>query len=547
MLFTLILKNKNMKKDTIWIALTALAALMIGYIAGARMVYRNVAKNGAALTRVSTDGSNGKIGALLNSIENLYVDSVDVDTIVEKVLPDILKELDPHSAYYPAELTQESNDELHGSFSGIGIQFSIQDDTIHVNSVIHGGPSEKVGLLAGDRIIYIDDSLFAGVHIESNDAVKHLKGPEGTEVKVGVNRPGDEGIIDFVIERGPIPVKSVDAAYMIDAETGYIELNKFGETTYQEMMVGLASLQRQGMKKLVVDLRSNTGGYLGAAIQTVNEFLPKGQRIVYTEGLHSKYAAEYANGRGHFQDIPMVVLIDESTASASEIFTGAIQDSDRGMVVGRRSFGKGLVQQPIDFADGSSVRLTIARYYTPSGRCIQKPYGDSEEDYAMDIMKRYERGEFFSADSIYLNEDEVYYTKSGRVVYGGGGIMPDYFVPQDTLAYDEYYSQIIRKSLHNKFALKYVDANRRKLSEFSRYDSMVDYLEESGAFGEFRNFASSNGVNAPGHLRQETLEQLHRLIYSGVIYNSMDMQDYMQYVNSFDVTVKKAVEVLSEK
>lgn len=538
-----------MKKKNILFAILALATVLIfGYSMGMFFSYRSYRKQAAKLEYVlRMRSSNNKISALLTSIQTLYVDSVDVDTIIEKVLPEMLKSLDPHSAYYPAEETKESNDELHGSFSGIGIQFSIQEDTIHVNSVIHGGPSEKVGLLAGDRIVYIDDSLFAGRKLDSNDAVKHLKGPEGTEVKVGVLRPGSEEIVDFTIVRGPIPVKSVDAAYMIDDEVGYIELNKFGETTYQEMMVGLAELSHKGIKKLIVDLRGNTGGYLGAAIQIVNEFLPKGQMIVYTEGVHSKYSAEYANGRGRFQDIPMVVMIDESSASASEIFTGAIQDNDRGMLVGRRSYGKGLVQQPIDFTDGSSIRLTIARYYTPSGRCIQKPYDDGEDEYSMDLLKRYERGEFFSEDSIHQNKDLVFKTRNGRTVYGGGGIMPDYFVPQDTIGYNEYYSQIVRKSLVNKFVLKYVDQNRQVLSAMKEYGEVLNWMKSNGAFQSLLQYVEKNGVKRPGSVPSEVTEQLQKLLSSNMIYNVLDMEEYLKYINSFDPTVEKAIEVLKEK
>ncbi|MCQ2109940.1 MAG: S41 family peptidase [Bacteroidaceae bacterium] len=536
-----------MKKKDIFVSVLALATVLIlGYSLGMLFSYRNFRKQAARLEYVlRMKSNNNKLSALLTSIEQLYVDSVKVDSIIEKVLPDVLKELDPHSAYFPAEETKESNDELHGSFSGIGIQFSIQEDTIHVNSVIHGGPSEKVGLQAGDRIVYIDDSLFAGKKIDSNDAVKHLKGPEGSEVKVGILRPGNTDIVDFTIVRGPIPVKSVDAAYMVNDEVGYIELNKFGETTYQEMMVGLAALSHQGMKRLVVDLRGNTGGYLGAAIQIVNEFLPKGQMIVYTEGAHSKYAAEYANGRGRFQDIPMVVMIDESSASASEIFTGAIQDNDRGLVVGRRSYGKGLVQQPIDFTDGSSIRLTIARYYTPSGRCIQKPYGEGEDDYSMDLLRRYERGEFFSEDSIHQNQDLVYTTRNGRTVYGGGGIMPDHFVPQDTIGYNEYYSQIVRKSLVNKFVLKHVDQNRSALSSMKEYEEVLGWMKSNGTYSQFLQFVDRNGVKRPGTVPADIVEQLQRLLSSNMIYNVMDMQEYLKYINSFDPTVKKALEVLA--
>ncbi len=530
------------------VVLIALVTLLLGFIIGSKVMSRIWRNQTVRLEyAMRATGRTNKISTLITAIDQLYVDSVDVDTLVEAVLPVLLNKLDPHSAYFPAEEAKESNDELHGSFSGIGVQFSMQDDTIHVNSVIRGGPSEKVGVLAGDRIVFIDDSLFAGKGVNSNDVVKRLKGPSGTEVKIGVVRPGDDGIIDFTIERGPIPVKSVDAAYMITDEIGYIELNKFGETTYSEMITGLAKLSSEGCRKIIIDLRGNTGGYLGTAIQIVNEFLPKGEMIVYTKGLHSEYDAEYANGRGRFQQIPMVIMIDESSASASEILTGAIQDNDRGTIVGRRSYGKGLVQQPIDFSDGSSIRLTIARYFTPSGRCIQKPYGKGDEDYAMDIIKRWEHGEFFSADSVHLDESQVFTTKSGRKVYGGGGIMPDVFVPQDTIAYNEYYSTIMRKSLTNKYSLKYVDSHRQDFTGRTTWKEVTAYLERQNVFSDFLKYAAGNGVERPKIVPAEAMEQLERVLYAGIIYDALDMQEYMAYINTFDSTVKKAVEILEEE
>ncbi len=526
-----------------------LVILAIGFFLGEQVIISLWKRQGTQQNAVRMSrGEGDKIGVLISAMRQKYVDVINVDSIIDLALPQILKELDPHSAYYPAEETQESNDELHGSFSGIGIQFSVQEDTIRVNSVIHGGPSEKVGVLAGDRIITIDDSVFAGKKIASNDIVKNLKGPSGTEVKIGVMRDGEKGLLDFTIERAPIPVKSVDAAYIIPGtdHIGYILINKFGENTYSEMLVGLAKLSSLGMKGLVIDLRGNTGGYLGAAIRMVNEFLPKGDLIVYTEGVHSPRSSQYANGRGQFKDIPLVVLIDESSASASEIFTGAIQDNDRGMVVGRRSYGKGLVQEPIDFVDGSSIRLTIARYYTPSGRCIQKPYGESDEDYAMDIVKRYERGEFFSADSVKQDESIVYTTKGGRRVYGGGGIMPDYFVAQDTTGYSTYYETVIRKSLVNKFSFKYVDRNRSKLSEFSSSSDMAAYLDREKVVEQFYAYAAENGVRRDNSLSAAARRQMRHAILSNIIYDAMDMDDYVQFFNSDDPTLEKAVEVLKK-
>ena len=468
--------------------------LTMGFFLGIEAMIGLYKRNNNSFHAGPSNTGSQKVETLIKAIDRKYVDQVDMDSIMDRVLPTILEALDPHSAYYPAEETQVSNDELHGSFSGIGIQFSIQDDTVRVNNVIHGGPSEKVGVLAGDRIILINDSLFAGKKIPSNDIVKNLKGPKGTTVKISVMRNGEPDLVDFTIERGDIPVKSVDAAYMISDQIGYIMINKFGETTFSEMMVSLAELSSKGMKKLIIDLRGNSGGYLGAAIQMVNEFLPKNDLIVYTQGAHSPMAKQFADGRGHYKNIPLVVMIDESSASAAEIFTGAIQDNDRGTIVGRRSFGKGLVQEPIDFNDGSSIRITIARYYTPSGRCIQKPYGDSDEDYAMDIVKRYEHGEFFSADSIKQNEDEVYTTKGGRTVYGGGGIMPDVFVAQDTTGYSTYYSNVVRKSLINQYSFKYVDSRRSDFAGLKTYADVENYLDADNVLTKFYDYAAKNGV-----------------------------------------------------
>ena len=531
-------------KKILW----SLIVLIIGFFIGSRVVITLIKQQKPGHEyRIGTLGVS-KIQALINALDKKYVENVNMDSIIDRALPVILQELDPHSAYYPAEETQESNDELHGSFSGIGIQFSMQDDTVRVNSVIHGGPSEKVGILAGDRIVLINDSVFAGKKISSNEVVKNLKGPKGTNVKVGIMRSGESGILDFNIERGDIPVKSVDAAYMISKEDGigYILINKFGETTLAEMMIGLAELSNKGMRKLIIDLRGNTGGYLGAAIQMANEFLPKNDLIVYTQGAHNPTSRTYATGHGHYTSTPIVVLIDESSASAAEIFTGAIQDNDRGTIVGRRSFGKGLVQEAIEFSDGSSMRITIARYFTPSGRCIQKPYGESDEDYAMDILKRYEHGEFFSADSIKQDESEVYTTKGGRIVYGGGGIMPDIFVAQDTTGYSTYYSTVVRKSLVNKFSFKYVDANRATFSDFKTYQEVESYLDKKNVLNRFYEFADKNGVKRDERMTKPALNQMRQALYANIIYDALDMQDYIAFINNTDPAVAKAIEVLKQ-
>ncbi|HZK03445.1 MAG TPA: S41 family peptidase [Bacteroidaceae bacterium] len=527
--------------------LIVVLSTLTGFFIGTNLVNNLWKKQAVKIDyAIKSNNKSNKISALISAIDQMYVDSVNVDTIVDKALPVILKELDPHSGYYPAQLTKESNDELHGSFSGIGIQFSLRDDTIHVNSVIKGGPAEKVGLKAGDRIIYINDTLFAGKKMLSEDVVRRLKGPDGSEVDVGISRFDEPNILYFTIARGPIPIKSVDAAYIIRDNIGYITINKFGETTYSEMMTSLSQLQKEGCKKLIVDLRGNTGGYMGTAILMANEFLPKGQMIVYTKGLHSRQTSEYANGKGRFQTIPLTVLIDETSASASEIFAGAVQDNDRGYIIGRRSFGKGLVQQPIDFSDGSSVRLTIARYYTPSGRCIQKPYDSGDEDYAMDLFKRLQHGEYFSADSVKLNESEVFKTKSGRTVYGGGGIMPDYFVPQDTIAHSVFYIEVVRKSLINKFAYNYVDLNRKTLSAFEEQESLIDFLNNDNVIEQFINFVVENRIKSPTYKDSEAVEQIKRIILANIIYNILDTQEYIKYVNIDDSTVQEAVKILTD-
>lgn len=357
------------------------------------------------------NGSSNKLNALLRIVDDQYVDTVNMADLVEKAMPQILAELDPHSTYIPAQNLEEVTSELEGSFSGIGIQFTIQDDTIHVNSVIQGGPSEKVGLMAGDRIVMVDDSLFVGKKVTNERAMRTLKGPKGTQVKLGVKRATEKDLLNFTITRGDIPQNTIDAAYMLTDDFGYIQVSKFGRTTHVELLNAIALLNHKNCKGLIIDLRGNTGGYMEAAVRMVNEFLPEGKLIVYTEGRKYPRADEFANGTGSCQKMPVIVLIDEGSASASEIFTGAIQDNDRGMVVGRRSFGKGLVQQPIDFSDGSAIRLTIARYYTPSGRCIQRPYQNGKDrNYEMDWLTRYEHGEYFSKDSIKLDENLRYST-----------------------------------------------------------------------------------------------------------------------------------------
>lgn len=491
------------------------------------------------------NGSSNKLNALLRIVDDQYVDTVNMADLVEKAMPQILAELDPHSTYIPAQKLEEVNAELEGSFSGIGIQFTIQDDTIHVSSVIQGGPSEKVGLMAGDRIVTVDDSLFVGKKVTNEKALRTLKGPKGSQVKLGIKRPTEKKLLSFTITRGDIPQNTIDAAYMLNDDLGYIQVSKFGRTTHVELLNAIALLSHKNCKGLVIDLRGNTGGYMEAAVRMVNEFLPEGKLIVYTQGRKYPRADEFANGTGSCQKMPLVVLIDEGSASASEIFTGAIQDNDRGTVIGRRSFGKGLVQQPIDFSDGSAIRLTIARYYTPSGRCIQRPYASGKDkNYEMDWLTRYEHGEYFSKDSIKLDENLRYSTALGRPVYGGGGIMPDVFVPQDTTGVTSYLTEVLSKGLTIQFTFHYTDSNRDKLKPYDTEESLLNYLKKQGIVEQFIRYADSKGIKRRNILIQKSYKLLEKNLYGNIIYNMLGKEAYIKYFNTSDPTVKKAVEIL---
>ena len=489
--------------------------------------------------------STNKVGDLLHIVDEMYVDSVNVDDMVEQVMPQVLKELDPHSMYIPAKDLEDTNAELKGSFSGIGVQFTIQSDTVHINSVIKGGPSEKVGLMAGDRIISVDDSAYVGKVVTNEETMRRLKGPKGTQVKLGIHRQGEKQPLSFTIVRGDIPVKSVDAAYMITPQLGYVRVNKFGETTYAELLFALASFGQYDCQGIIVDLRGNTGGYMAAAVQMVNEFLPKNRLIVYTEGRNSPREEYRSNGRGNVQGLPIVVLMDEISASASEIFAGAIQDNDRGTIIGRRSFGKGLVQQPFEFRDGSAMRLTVARYYTPAGRCIQKPYIKGKgQDYDMDLITRYEHGEFFSQDSIHQDESSIFHTSIGRPVYGGGGIMPDIFVPQDTSDYTSYYKMAAMRGLMVKFAFDYTDHNRPRLKEYETVETLEKYLKNQGLLEQFARYADQRGLKRRNNMLYRSRALFEESLYGNIIYNMLGMEEYLKYLNATDPAVLRAVEVL---
>ena len=491
--------------------------------------------------------SSNKLNDLLHIIDDQYVDTVNMADLVEQAMPLILSELDPHSTYIPAKDLEASNADLKGSFSGIGVQFTIQNDTIHINDVIQGGPSAKVGIMPGDRIISVNDTAFTGKKIVNDYVLHRLKGPKGSKVKLGIFRHGEKKILYFTVIRGDIPVKSVDAAYMLNDKIGYIKINKFGETTYPELLIALAELHQKDFKGLVIDLRDNTGGYMGVAIQMVNEFLPKNRLIVYTQGRKSPRQEYRSDGRGTSQQIPLVVLVNEGSASASEIFSGAIQDNDRGMIIGRRSFGKGLVQQPMEFRDGSAIRLTIARYYTPSGRCIQKPYVKGhDEDYEMDILNRYERGEFFSKDSIKMDETNKYKTRIGRIVYGGGGIMPDIFVPQDTLGFTSYFSRAANQGLIIQYCFQYTDNNRDRLRPFVTNESLLKYIQHQGLLEKFATFAEKRGLKRRGLMLYKSAKLFEKTIYGNIIYNMLGMEHYIQYLNDSDPVTLKAIDIIEK-
>ncbi len=531
--------RKSSRFTPLIIAVSVVAGIVIGTF---------YARHFAGNTLGIINGSSNKLNALLRIIEDQYVDTVNMKDLLEEAMPQILSELDPHSTYIPAQNLEAVNSELEGSFSGIGIQFTIQEDTIHVNSVIQGGPSEKVGLMPGDRIVEVDDSLFVGKGLTNEKAMRTLKGPKDTQVKLGIKRATEDKLLYFLITRGDIPQNTIDAAYMLNSDFGYIQVSKFGRTTHIELLNAIAQLNHQKCRGLIIDLRDNTGGYMEAAVRMVNEFLPEGQLIVYAQGRKYPRTEDYANGTGSCQNTPLVVLVNEGSASASEIFAGAIQDNDRGTIVGRRSFGKGLVQQPIDFSDGSAIRLTVARYYTPTGRCIQRPYENGKDSkYEMDKITRYEHGEFFSKDSIKLDENLRYSTRLGRSVYGGGGIMPDIFVPQDTTGISSYLIEVLNKGLTLQFSFRYTDQRRTKLNEFTDEETLLKHLRSQGLIEQFIRFAESKGIKRRNILIQKSMRLLEQNLYGNIIYNMLGREAHIKYINRTDPTVLKALEILERE
>lgn len=491
---------------------------------------------------IINSGSN-RLSNLLHIIDDQYVDKVNIDSLVNNAIPLILAELDPHSVYISAKDAQAANDDLKGSFTGIGVEFTIRQDTIHVQNVISNGPAERAGVLAGDKIISVDGKPFVGKIVTNEEAMHRLKGPKDTKVKIGVLRYGSKKPKYITTTRGEIPQKSITATYMLDDKTGYIRIKNFGETTYPELLIALEQLSQQGFSNLVIDLRDNTGGLLTSAIQIANEFLPKNKLIVYTEGRKSPKQEFASDGHGSYQKLPLVVLINEVSASASEIFAGAMQDNDRATIIGRRSFGKGLVQQQIGFPDGSIIRLTIARYYTPSGRCIQKPYSTGDDkNYEQDLITRYQHGEFFSQDSI-KHHGPAYHTGIGRVVYGGGGITPDIFVAEDTLGMTSYYKEASMSGLILQYAFTYTDDNRPKLNTYKEMMELASYLAKQNLVDKFATYADKHGLKRRNLMIKKSHKLLERYINSRIIYNMLDESAWNEYINLGDPTIEAALKV----
>ena len=531
--------DKN-KRIAIWLPVIIAASIALGIFIGNHYLSISTGK-------FRSYASGNKINAILDIIDEQYVDTVNMSQLVEGAIPKIFSELDPHSGYIPAADAQMVNEELEGSFSGIGVSFNLQTDTILVISVIPGGPSEKAGLLAGDRIITINDSLFAGNNSSQGKIMKTLRGAKNSVVKLGIKRSTSQDLLYFNVTRGDVPVNSVDVAYVVREGVGYIKVNKFARTTYNEFITAIAKLKQQNCKSFIIDLRGNTGGYMDAAINMINEFMVNGRLIVYTEGKAFPRNDVYANGTGTCQDAPIVVLTDEFSGSASEIFAGAIQDNDRGLIIGRRTYGKGLVQSQIPLSDGSALRLTIARYYTPSGRCIQKDYelGKTDE-YDQDLFNRFMHGEFDSADSIKINNSLKYQTSLGRTVYGGGGIMPDIFIPRDTSGVTSYFSNVINSGVLNLFTLEYSDNNREKLSSFKTYQELYNYLKKQPLLDKFTNYAVSKGIRKRVTLINISAKLIENQLHSYIVRNFFNDEGFYPIFLKDDVTLLKAVEVIEQ-
>ncbi|WP_290454986.1 S41 family peptidase [Duncaniella muris] len=527
--------NNRLKKTSVWMPLAIAVALVAGMWIG-KSFFNNSARW----------NSRSKLDTILEIIDRSYVDDVDPDSLLEASFAGLLSHLDPHSVYIPAADLQNVNEELSGSFSGIGISFNLLNDSINVLEVISGGPSEKAGLLAGDKIVSINDTIVAGQKWSDVKVRSSLRGPKGSVVKLGIKRHTSKKILPFEVVRGDIPVTSIDAAYMIAPKTGYVKINKFGSNTYSEFLTSVVNLMADGAEKFVIDLRGNGGGFMEPAVLMANEFLPAGSPIVSMRDKTSPDdSPTYSDGSGSLLNTELVVLIDEVSASASEIFAGAIQDNDRGLVIGRRSFGKGLVQNQIELPDSSALRLTIARYYTPSGRCIQKAYAPGT-DYDRDIINRYEHGEFYSADSIKLDKSLAFETMHGRTVYGGGGIMPDIFVPNDTAGITSYYLNVVNAGLIQKYTFDYTDRNRDRLEKSGDVAALLRMLpDDDTLLQDFVSYSQKAGVAPRWYYINISRDLLVNQLKAMIVRNVLGVEGYFKVFNELDPTVVSGVEALA--
>lgn len=522
----------------IWYPLVISIAIVLGIVIGNYIS-----------TKKFTLDKDRKINAVLNLIQSEYVDSVDVKDLVEQAIPAIIGNLDPHSYYIPASDIRAENEKLDGSMSGIGVSFFMMNDTANVDQVIPNGPAEKVGLLAGDRIISVNGESIVGGTLTAEGIRSKIRGEKGTKVKLGIKRNSSKKILTYTITRDDIPMNTVDVSYMIDEKTGYIKVAQFGKNTYNEFLAALTKLKKDGAKRYIVDLRGNPGGYMEMAILMVNEFLEQGELIVYTKGRKEREDIQvWSDDQGSFHDAEVAVLIDEFSASASEIMAGALQDNDRGLVVGRRSFGKGLVQKQIYLPDSSAVRLTIARYYTPSHRCIQKDYklGD-ENDYSKELLDRYTHGELYSADSIKVDKSKIFRTVGGRIVYGGGGIVPDLFVPDDTTGVTTYYRAVANLGLLHQYVYTYVDINRDQLKGVKTVKQLMGMMPNDDALTyDFVCYAKDNGVPMRWYYINLSRSLLARQLRALVIRDVLGIEEFYRYYNRTDNTVNAALKALNE-
>ena len=533
----------NKKRDySAWLPLAIAISVIVGIVVGIFM------GNPFSSSRYSTQ-SDRKLNTILNLISQEYVDdSIKTNDLIEMSIPAILANLDPHSSYLSARDLVAAQEELNGSFSGIGVSFQMMNDTIVVLEVIPGGPSDRAGLMAGDKIVTIEDSTYVGSQVDANKVREKLRGTKGSKVKVGIARDGSAKLLNFTITRGDIPMNSVDASYMIDKTTGYVKVSQFGRNTFNEFVNALNALKNEGAKRFIIDLRGNGGGYLEIAIMMINQFLPSNRLIVSTKGRYRRdETTAYSDGNGQFQTEELVVLIDEFSASASEIFAGAIQDNDRGLIIGCRSFGKGLVQKQFDLPDKSAIRLTIAKYYTPSGRCIQKPYNNGESAYQKDILDRYSNGELYSKDSIKIDKSKIFLTSTGRKMYGGGGIIPDIFVPRDTSGFSSYYAAVAGAGLIQEYALSYVTSHRAEHNKMNDYKQLMRNLPANDVIlNDFVKYAANKGIPARWYYIHQSQDIITSLLKALIARDILGQSAYYPIINRSDVTIETALKALNK-